>query len=44
MKAAIEAPINSPIYNHIVTRLNGTKSELQKYIAKLIAIQENISF
>jgi len=42
MKAAIEAPIDSPIYNHIITGLNGTKSELQRYIVKLIAIQEDI--
>jgi len=43
MKAAIEAPTGSPIYNHIITGLNGTKSELQEYIAKLIAIQEDIT-
>jgi len=37
-KAAIEAPTNSPIYNHIVDNLQGTKSNLLDYIANLTAI------
>jgi len=42
-KAAIEAPTNSPIYNHIVDNLQDTKSDLLAYIANLTAIMNKLN-
>ena len=43
-KAALEAPTNSPIYNHIVGNLQGTKSNLLEYITNLTAIATELNF
>ena len=42
-KAAIEAPTNSPIYNHIVDNLQDTKSHLLDYITNLTAIADKLN-
>jgi len=44
IKAALETPTNSPIYNHIVDNLQGTKSYLFDYITNLTAIMDKLDF
>ena len=41
-KAAIQAPLNSPIYNYITDSLQGTKKDLLNYITKLTLIADKL--
>jgi len=43
-KAALEAPIDSPIYNNIIDNLQGTKSDLLTYITNLTAIADKLDY